>query len=48
MVANFLIIVILFYLAIRLLALLALIFRRLNRRQTVTQNIFTKSFSGIF
>jgi len=40
MVSNFLIVVILVYLAIRLLALLPLILRRLSRRQTVTQKIF--------
>lgn len=37
MISNILILLILLYLAIRMLALIALIFRRLNRNRNLTQ-----------
>jgi len=47
MISNILILIILLYLAIRLLALILLILRRLNRSQDLAQNQALQNSSGI-
>ena len=47
MISNFLILIILIYLAIRLLELILLILRRLNRSQSLTQNKLPRILAGI-